>query len=185
MRGLLVKGPAGLQALETMPGSAQHLEATLGQLRCLNALAEWEQLFQLCKETWPKVEPHTRRDMATFASNAAWHMGQWDDMSTYVEGFDGLGENTSSTGAFLRAVLCVRRGDHGHAKVSASRRAGKKHPVRQANTSEVPGVSLPLLDSAVLIPLLRRSTSRPPGTCLGRSCLRWLARVMKEHTGTW
>ena len=103
---------------ETNMGTAQHLEATLGQLRCLNALAEWERLGKTCRETWPYVEPHTRREMAALASNAAWHMGQWQEMSTYVEGFDGLGSNNaSSTGAFLRAVLCVRRGDYDDAKV--------------------------------------------------------------------
>ncbi|CAA0834265.1 Serine/threonine-protein kinase TOR [Striga hermonthica] len=46
--------------------SSQHLilEATLGQMRCLAALARWEELNKLCKEYWAPAEPAARLEMA-------------------------------------------------------------------------------------------------------------------------
>lgn len=57
------------------------------------------------------------------AANAAWNMGEWDQMAEYVSRLDdgdesklrGLGNTAangdgSSNGTFFRAVLLVRRG---------------------------------------------------------------------------
>lgn len=108
---------AATQAATAAPGSIQALDAALGRLRCLAALAEWERLGELCRDTWRRVEPHVRREMAPIAAHAAWHMGQWDEMNTYVETMDTSLDAASSTGAFLKAVLCVRRGANTEAKV--------------------------------------------------------------------
>lgn len=57
------------------------------------------------------------------AASAAWNMGNWDEMEKYVQCLDGGVDtqvhmptlntsgsgNGASDGAFLRAVLCVRR----------------------------------------------------------------------------
>ncbi|KAK1282825.1 Serine/threonine-protein kinase TOR [Acorus calamus] len=56
------------------------LEATLGRMRCLAALARWEELNNLCKEYWTPAEPSARLEMAPMAANAAWNMGEWDQM---------------------------------------------------------------------------------------------------------
>uniref|UniRef100_A0A7S1SYY6 Serine/threonine-protein kinase TOR n=1 Tax=Tetraselmis chuii TaxID=63592 RepID=A0A7S1SYY6_9CHLO len=100
------------KAATAAPGSIQALDAALGRLRCLAALAEWERLGELCRDTWRRVEPHVRREMAPIAAHAAWHMGQWEEMHTYVETIDANVGSSSSTGAFLKAVLCVRRGEN-------------------------------------------------------------------------
>lgn len=98
------------------------LEATLGKMRCLAALARWDELNNLCKEFWTRAEPGARLEMAPMAANAAWNMGDWEMMGEYVSRLDdgdewklrNLGNSTnsaegSSDGPFFRAVLCIRR----------------------------------------------------------------------------
>ncbi|CAN1302710.1 Serine/threonine-protein kinase TOR [Linum perenne] len=105
------------------------LEATLGRMRCLAALARWEELNDLCKEYWTPAEPSARLEMAPMAANAAWNMGEWDQMAEYVSRLDDGDEtklrvlgNTaasgdgSSNGTFYRAVLLVRRGKYDEAR---------------------------------------------------------------------
>ncbi|XP_044490228.1 serine/threonine-protein kinase TOR-like isoform X2 [Mangifera indica] len=105
------------------------LEPTLGRMRCLAALARWEELNNLCKEYWTPAEPSARLEMAPMAAHAAWNMGEWDQMSEYVSRLDDGDEtklrvlgNTaasgdgSSNGTFFRAVLLVRKGKHDEAR---------------------------------------------------------------------
>ncbi|KAH9655483.1 serine/threonine-protein kinase TOR [Citrus sinensis] len=105
------------------------LEATLGRMRCLAALARWEELNNLCKEYWTPAEPAARLEMAPMAASAAWNMGEWDQMAEYVSRLDdgdetklrGLGNTAangdgSSNGTFFRAVLLVRRGKYDEAR---------------------------------------------------------------------
>ncbi|KAL6517525.1 hypothetical protein OROMI_033226 [Orobanche minor] len=111
--------------------SSQHLvlDATLGRMRCLAALARWEELRNLCKEYWTPAEPAARLEMAPMAASAAWNMGEWDQMAEYVSRLDDGDEtklrvlgNTaatgdgSSNGTFFRAVLLVRRGKYDEAR---------------------------------------------------------------------
>ncbi|KAM6558952.1 hypothetical protein CsatA_028191 [Cannabis sativa] len=105
------------------------LDATLGRMRCLAALARWEELNNLCKEYWTPAEPAARLEMAPMAANAAWNMGEWDQMAEYVSRLDdgdetklrGLANTAasgdgSSNGTFFRAVLLVRRGKYDEAR---------------------------------------------------------------------
>ncbi|GAV78802.1 PI3_PI4_kinase domain-containing protein/FAT domain-containing protein/FATC domain-containing protein/Rapamycin_bind domain-containing protein/DUF3385 domain-containing protein/HEAT_2 domain-containing protein [Cephalotus follicularis] len=105
------------------------LEATLGRMRCLAALARWEELNNLCKEYWTPAEPGARLEMAPMAASAAWNMGEWDQMAEYVSRLDDGDEtklrilgNTaasgdgSSNGTFFRAVLLVHRGKYDEAR---------------------------------------------------------------------
>ncbi|KAL5560921.1 hypothetical protein UlMin_030668 [Ulmus minor] len=105
------------------------LDATLGRMRCLAALARWEELNSLCKEFWTPAEPAARMEMAPMAASAAWNMGEWDQMAEYVSRLDdgdetklrGLGNTAaagdgSSNGTFFRAVLLVRRGKFDEAR---------------------------------------------------------------------
>ncbi|BFG42177.1 hypothetical protein CerSpe_284510 [Prunus speciosa] len=111
--------------------SSSHLvlDATLGRMRCLAALARWEELNNLFKEYWTPAEPAARLEMAPMAANAAWNMGEWDQMAEYVSRLDdgdetklrGLGNTAasgdgSSNGTFYRAVLLVRRGKYDEAR---------------------------------------------------------------------
>ncbi|XP_034226738.1 serine/threonine-protein kinase TOR isoform X3 [Prunus dulcis] len=111
--------------------SSSHLvlDATLGRMRCLAALARWEELNNLFKEFWTPAEPAARLEMAPMAASAAWNMGEWDQMAEYVSRLDdgdetklrGLGNTAasgdgSSNGTFFRAVLLVRRGKYDEAR---------------------------------------------------------------------
>ncbi|XP_028078886.1 serine/threonine-protein kinase TOR-like [Camellia sinensis] len=91
-------------------------------MRCLAALARWEELNNLCKEYWTPAEPAARLEMAPLAARAAWNMGEWDQMAEYVSRLDDGDEtklrvlgNTaatgdgSSNGTFFRAVLLVHK----------------------------------------------------------------------------
>ncbi|THG17869.1 hypothetical protein TEA_016039 [Camellia sinensis var. sinensis] len=101
----------------------------VGRIRCLAALARWEELNNLCKEFWTSAEPAAQLEMAPLAASAAWNMGEWDQMAEYVSRLDDGDEtklrvlgNTSATGdgssngAFFRAVLLVRKGKYGEAR---------------------------------------------------------------------
>ncbi|KAL7000628.1 non-specific serine,threonine protein kinase [Sarracenia purpurea var. burkii] len=98
-------------------------------MRCLAALARWEELNNLCKEYWTSAEPAARLEMAPLAAGAAWNMGEWDQMAEYVSRLDDGDEtklrvlgNTaatgdgSSNGTFFRAVLLVRKGKYDEAR---------------------------------------------------------------------
>jgi FKBP12-rapamycin complex-associated protein len=112
---------------KALQASSPHvaLDATLGRMRCLAALARWEELNNLCKEYWTPAEPAARLEMAPTAAIAAWNMGEWDQMQEYVSRLDDGDEtklrvlgNTAATGdggsngTFFRAVLLVRRGKY-------------------------------------------------------------------------
>ncbi|KAF5809366.1 putative non-specific serine/threonine protein kinase [Helianthus annuus] len=111
--------------------SSQHLilDATLGRMRSLAALARWEELNNMCRDYWTSAEPAARLEMAPMAANAAWNMGEWDQMAEYVSKLDDGDEtklrvlgNTAATGdggsngTFFRAVLLVRRGKYDEAR---------------------------------------------------------------------
>ncbi|KAF5955123.1 hypothetical protein HYC85_007979 [Camellia sinensis] len=94
----------------------------IGRMRCLAALARWEELNNLCKEYWTPAEPAARLEMAPLAARAVWNMGEWDQMAEYVSRLDDGDEtklrvlgNTaatgdgSSNGTFFRAVLLVHK----------------------------------------------------------------------------
>ena len=53
------------------------------------------------------------------AAHAAWHMGHWEAMATYVDTVDSADTPQSQTaaGAFLRAALCVKEDAFDLAKV--------------------------------------------------------------------
>ena len=130
----LERWDAALEAYERKSAAAPaqsvaYLEGKLGSMRCLAALAEWEKLGAICKDMWNSADASLRRELAPTAACAAWHLGQWDDMSQYVSMLysDGVAQGeksiVTSTGvgtmmdvtggsAFLQAVLCVRSGQH-------------------------------------------------------------------------
>ena len=84
--------------------------------RCLHALAEWERLSDSCRYEWRRLEPHLHSQMEHLGANAAWHMGQWDEMATYVSAIESEEGPELSTGSFLSAVLNVRHGNYQAAK---------------------------------------------------------------------
>ncbi|KDD76204.1 FAT domain-containing protein, partial [Helicosporidium sp. ATCC 50920] len=107
--------------LETVkPGTIMHVEALLGQCRCLAALAQWEELFDVCRSEWNHLEPQVRRELAPIAAHAAWQLGDWMHMQQYVDIINVQASNNSE-GAFLSAVLDVRHKDYDKALEAVER----------------------------------------------------------------
>lgn len=94
------------------PGSVAHVDALLGQCRCLAALAEWDKLFAVCRSEWSRVEPHVRREMAPIAAHAAWQLGDWGAMRQYVDVVAHGQAAGGAEGAFLSAVIAVKNQDY-------------------------------------------------------------------------
>lgn len=81
------------------------MDITLGRMRCLHALGEWDRLAALAQDKWVHSPVENRKRMATFAAAAAWGLGQWDQMDEYI----ALLVPESPDRAFFRAVLAVHR----------------------------------------------------------------------------
>ena len=81
----------------------------------------------LVRKEWRRQESAAQREMAPLAAHAAWHMGHWDEMGTFVDALKALEKPATSEVAFLEAVLHVRRDDHAAAKGAASCFIGDWH----------------------------------------------------------
>jgi FKBP12-rapamycin complex-associated protein len=82
-----------------------NLNYTLGKMRCLQALGEWEQLSQLAQQKWFDTGADMQKMIAPLAAAAAWGLGQWELMDDYVTGM----HTDSQDNAFFRAILAIHR----------------------------------------------------------------------------
>eukprot|EP00210_Caulerpa_lentillifera_P007080 g6773.t1 len=92
---------------QTAPrGTLQSIEANLGCMRCYSALWDWQSLHRLCREQWAISDPFIRKQIAPLAAQAAWKMGQWTEMSDYLNAVDIDKDDTAdaATCAFLCSV---------------------------------------------------------------------------------
>jgi phosphatidylinositol kinase/protein kinase (PI-3 family) len=85
--------------------AADNVEFTLGRMRCLRALGEWERLAALGSDLWTRSSDSVRRDVAPLAAAAAWNLGQWELMPQYLSSMD----EGKSESEFFRALLSVHR----------------------------------------------------------------------------
>ncbi|KAJ3215347.1 phosphatidylinositol kinase- protein kinase tor1 [Dinochytrium kinnereticum] len=81
------------------------VEATLGRMRCLHNLGEWEALSQLAQERWPLAKDDVKRAIAPLAAGAAWGLGQWGIMNDYIN----MMKPDSPDSAFFRAILTLHK----------------------------------------------------------------------------
>ncbi|KAI8344851.1 armadillo-type protein [Chlamydoabsidia padenii] len=88
------------------------MEITLGRMRCLHALGEWDQLSTLAQEKWIHAPPENRKNMAPFAAAAAWGLGQWEQMEEYI----ALLKTESPDRTFFRAILAIHRNRYAEAE---------------------------------------------------------------------
>jgi hypothetical protein len=84
-----------------------------GGCRCLAALAEWERLSELCAKEWKRQDPIVRREMASWAAHAAWHMGDWDSMAAYTATLKDTADTPAArlNAEFLSGVLLAHHGE--------------------------------------------------------------------------
>eukprot|EP01104_Vermistella_antarctica_P000464 TRINITY_DN1061_c7_g1_i1.p1 TRINITY_DN1061_c7_g1~~TRINITY_DN1061_c7_g1_i1.p1 ORF type:complete len:2466 (-),score=573.86 TRINITY_DN1061_c7_g1_i1:99-7496(-) len=90
------------------------VDLTFGQMRCLHALCEWDELSRLARTTWEAtmVENPLRANIAPLGAIASWNLGNWSDMREYVNAID----KDKSAGQFFKAVLAVHEGNFGVAQ---------------------------------------------------------------------
>lgn len=85
---------------------ANSIEVTLGKMRCLHALGEWEQLSKIAQEKWTNSPNEVRRAVAPLAAAASWGLGQWERMDTYIS----VMKPDSPDRSFFNSILYIHRG---------------------------------------------------------------------------
>lgn len=82
-----------------------NMEITMGKMRCLHALGEWEQLSELARSKWDDALSETKRNVAPLAAAASWGLGQWDRMDSCIK----VMKTESPDKAFFNAILSLHR----------------------------------------------------------------------------
>lgn len=88
------------------------LEVTMGKMRSLHALGEWEQLGELASEKWSASKPDVKNSMAPLAAGAAWGLGQWEKIEQYIN----VMKPQSPDKEFFDAVLNLHRNNFDEAE---------------------------------------------------------------------
>ncbi|KAI5480415.1 FKBP12-rapamycin complex-associated protein [Pseudohyphozyma bogoriensis] len=81
-------------------------EVTLGRMRCLHALGEWESLGDLAQYNWSRGTNEMKRKIAPLAAASAWGLAQWESMETYIS----VLKHDSPDRAWFRSILSIHRG---------------------------------------------------------------------------
>lgn len=76
-------------------------EITMGKMRCLHALGEWDLLSSLAQEKWSLAPIDHKRLIAPLAAAAAWGLGCWDLMDTFLDSMKSHSPDRSFFGAIL------------------------------------------------------------------------------------
>ena len=87
---------------KTEPNS---IDITMGKMRCLHALGEWDHLSSLAQEKWRHANRDVQRHIAPLAAAAAWGLGQWGLMDEYI----GVMKEHSPDRSFFGAILSLHR----------------------------------------------------------------------------
>lgn len=83
----------------------ESIEATLGRMRCLHNLGEWDILSTLAQEKWTTSQDDIRKAIAPLGCAASWGLGEWDLMDDYIDAM----KQDSPDSAFFRAILALHR----------------------------------------------------------------------------
>ncbi|KAF2860296.1 TOR1 phosphatidylinositol 3-kinase [Piedraia hortae CBS 480.64] len=89
------------QKREKEAGDNVGLEITMGKMRCLHALGEWDTLSNIAQDRWLNTSSDHHKAIAPLAAAAAWGMGQWDVMDTYLNAMKPASPDRSFFGAIL------------------------------------------------------------------------------------
>jgi FKBP12-rapamycin complex-associated protein len=76
-------------------------ETTMGKMRCLHALGEWDLLSNLAEEKWNLAAIDQKRAIAPLAAASAWGLGQWELMDNYLDAMKSQSPDRSFFGAIL------------------------------------------------------------------------------------
>jgi FKBP12-rapamycin complex-associated protein len=73
---------ASYEAREKRDGES--FEITMGKMRCLHALGEWDQLSELSNAKWTTATAEVKKTIAPLAATAAWGQGQFSEMDKFL-----------------------------------------------------------------------------------------------------
>eukprot|EP00834_Sanchytrium_tribonematis_P001859 NODE_49_length_31687_cov_0.791123.p1 type:complete len:2184 gc:universal NODE_49_length_31687_cov_0.791123:15256-8705(-) len=80
------------------------IEITLGRLRCLSSLSEWETISSISKEKWSSVTSFREKLLiAPFSASASFQLGDWDMLKIYVD----ILQEHSPDSTFFRSILAI------------------------------------------------------------------------------
>ncbi|KAH9825549.1 TOR1 phosphatidylinositol 3-kinase [Teratosphaeria destructans] len=107
------------QRREQEEGANAGFEVVMGKMRCLHALGEWDTLSAIAQDKWMNANGDHRKAIAPLAAAAAWGMGQWEVMDTYLS----VMKPASPDRSFFGAILSIHRNqfDEAHAHISKAR----------------------------------------------------------------
>ncbi|KAI7538291.1 TOR1 phosphatidylinositol 3-kinase, partial [Hortaea werneckii] len=107
------------QKREKEEGEHAGFEVIMGKMRCLHALGEWDTLSTIAQDKWLNASPEHRKAIAPLAAAAAWGMGQWEVMDTYLN----VMKPASPDRSFFGAILSIHRNqfDDAHGHISKAR----------------------------------------------------------------
>lgn len=112
------------KALELYKGkqtsSPDDLEITIGQMRCLEALADWASLEELAKAQWNKGKEKDWNRMAPMVAAASWGLKKFDSIEEYVRFIP----RDTQDGTFYRALICIQKGNFAQAETVSFKQDG-------------------------------------------------------------
>jgi len=94
-------------------GDHAPFEITMGKMRCLHALGEWDTLSSLAEQKWSLATLDHKRSIAPLAAAAAWGLGQWELMDNYLEAMKPAATDRS----WFSAILALHRNQFEQASV--------------------------------------------------------------------
>ena len=91
----------------------ESFETTMGRMRCLHALGEWDLLSNLAQQKWGLASIDQKRAIAPLAAASAWGLGEWELMDNYL----GSMKAQSPDRSFFGAILSLHRNQFDRATV--------------------------------------------------------------------
>ncbi|KAJ1680336.1 phosphatidylinositol kinase- protein kinase tor1 [Spiromyces aspiralis] len=98
------------EALDAYRGDQESLgsvENTIGQMRCLFHMSDWEMLMPMVQKAWNEGTNDMRIKVANIAVNMSWAIGDLDSMEKYL----AVLPDHSRDKVLCRAMLAVHKGD--------------------------------------------------------------------------
>ena len=86
-------------------GDQTPFDITMGKMRCLHALGEWDVLSSLAEQKWSLATLDHKRSIAPLAAAAAWGLGQWELMDNYLDAM----KPTAADKSWFSAILSLHR----------------------------------------------------------------------------
>lgn len=88
-------------------------ESIVGQMRCFEALSEWQKLNNLSQQVWPNSDAEQKTQMAKLTATAAWGLNQWESVKEYASHIN----TESSDYAFYQALIHVNNNNFSEAQM--------------------------------------------------------------------